>query len=238
MAGVSEADRAGVPELEHRLERERRAAEEQLPRRRTDLDAVAAARRGRVRAAHRLRERRQPAARARHRRASARWPSARRSARRARRSVAQFLTESVVLAMAGGVLGAGARVVPAPRSSWRSMPPNTLPSEADVRLNVPVLLFTLAVSMLSGVLFGCAPAWQVTRLNINDVLKEAGRSAVGGGRQWTAARVRRRRVRARADAARRRRPRHRQPRQARRRRSRLPDAITCSRSRCRCRTSG
>ena len=64
------------------------------------------------------------------------------------------------------------------------LPPNTLPSEADVRINLPVLAFTLVVSMLSGVLFGCAPAWQVSRLNLNDVLKEAGRSAVGGGRLW------------------------------------------------------
>ena len=64
------------------------------------------------------------------------------------------------------------------------IPPNTLPSEADMTLNVPVLLFTLAVSVLSGVLFGSAPAWQVKRINLNDVLKETGRSTIGGGRHW------------------------------------------------------
>jgi predicted permease len=63
------------------------------------------------------------------------------------------------------------------------VPPDTLPSEADVRMSVPVLLFTLSVSILSGVLFGCAPAWQVTTPNLSDVLKQAGRSTTGG-RQW------------------------------------------------------
>ena len=62
------------------------------------------------------------------------------------------------------------------------MPPFTLPSEADVRLNVPVLLFTLAASLLAGIVFGCAPAWQATRSNLVETLKEAGRSSVGGGR--------------------------------------------------------
>ena len=63
------------------------------------------------------------------------------------------------------------------------VPPNTLPSEADVRMSMPVLLFTLSVSLLSGVLFGCAPAWQVTRPNLSELLKQAGRSMIAG-RQW------------------------------------------------------
>jgi putative ABC transport system permease protein len=95
----------------------------------------------------------------------------------------QFLTESVVLAGAGGLLGLGLSYF-LMNGIMAALPPNTLPSEADVRLNVQVLAFTLAVSVLSGVLFGCAPAWQVSRLNLNDVLKEAGRSSVGGGRLW------------------------------------------------------
>ena len=93
----------------------------------------------------------------------------------------QFLVESLCLASLGGVCG----IVLA----WGllklimvMMPPFTLPSEADVRLNIPVLLFTLAATTLAGVLFGCAPAWQATRLNLNDVLKEGGRSAVGASR--------------------------------------------------------
>src|SRR6202167_3185398 len=62
------------------------------------------------------------------------------------------------------------------------MPPFTLPYEANVRLNPPVLLFTLAATALAGVLFGCAPAWQSSHLNLNDVLKEGGRTSFRGGR--------------------------------------------------------
>jgi putative ABC transport system permease protein len=62
------------------------------------------------------------------------------------------------------------------------IPPFTLPSEADIRVNLPVLFFSLGASLLSGVLFGCAPAWQTARLNLSDVLKESGRSAVSVGR--------------------------------------------------------
>ena len=90
----------------------------------------------------------------------------------------QFLTESLALATIGGALG----VV----LSWAFlkailalMPAYTLPSEADVTLNIPVLLFTMAATMLAGVLFGCAPAAQAMYLNLNDTLKEGGRGGVG-----------------------------------------------------------
>jgi putative ABC transport system permease protein len=93
----------------------------------------------------------------------------------------QFLIESLALATLGGVLGIGL--------AWgflkiimTMMPQGMLLSEADVRLNLPVLLFTLATTMLAGVLFGCAPAWQATRLNLNEVLKEGGRTAFSAGR--------------------------------------------------------
>ncbi len=94
---------------------------------------------------------------------------------------AQFLTESLALSTIGGVLGIGL--------AWAMlkvivvmMPPFTLPSEADVRLNLPVLFFTLAASLLSGILFGCAPAFQTARMNLSDTLKEGGRSASSAGR--------------------------------------------------------
>jgi putative ABC transport system permease protein len=93
----------------------------------------------------------------------------------------QFLTESLALAAIGGALGIGLawgllQVIVA------LLPPFTLPSEADVRLNIPVLLFTLAATMFAGVLFGCVPAFQAARLNLNDTLKEGGRTGVTGGK--------------------------------------------------------
>src|SRR5439155_17297788 len=57
-----------------------------------------------------------------------------------------------------------------------------LPSEADVRLSVPVLLFTLAATTMAGVFFGCAPAWQASRVNPNEALKEGGRTGTGSGK--------------------------------------------------------
>ena len=60
------------------------------------------------------------------------------------------------------------------------MPEGTLPTEADVRLNLPVLAFTLAACALSGILFGCAPALQAARAKTNDALKEGSRSLAGG----------------------------------------------------------
>jgi putative ABC transport system permease protein len=93
----------------------------------------------------------------------------------------QFLTESVTLAGIGGALGIFLAWVFL-KAIVALMPPFTLPSEADVTLNVPVLLFTVAATMLSGILFGCAPALQAARLNLNDTLKEGGRSGSGAGK--------------------------------------------------------
>ncbi len=89
---------------------------------------------------------------------------------------AQFLTESVALSLIGGVLGVSLawgllKVIVA------MIPPFTLPSEADFRLNLPVLFFSLGASIVCGVLFGCAPAWQTAQLNLSDTLKESGRSS-------------------------------------------------------------
>ena len=94
---------------------------------------------------------------------------------------AQFLTESVALSLIGGVLGISLawgllKVIVA------MIPPFTLPSEADFHLNLPVLFFSLAASILCGVLFGCAPAWQTAQLNLSDTLKESGRASTGAGR--------------------------------------------------------
>jgi putative ABC transport system permease protein len=94
---------------------------------------------------------------------------------------AQFLTENLALAFIGGGLGVflGWALL---RAIEAIMPRGTLPTEADLRLNLPVLLFTLAVSTLSGLLFGGAPALSATRVDPAEVLKEGGRSGTGVGR--------------------------------------------------------
>jgi putative ABC transport system permease protein len=94
---------------------------------------------------------------------------------------AQFLLESMVLSVLGGILGIVA--------GWAMLgglvaatPPNTLPPEADVRLKVPILLIMFCSATLSGVAFGCAPAWYASRLNPAGVLKDGGRAGIGVGR--------------------------------------------------------
>jgi putative ABC transport system permease protein len=99
-----------------------------------------------------------------------------------RQVFAQFLSESLVLAFIGGLLGT-ALGVGMMKAFMATLPQYTLPSEADVRLSMPVLLFTFGVTMIAGVLFGCAPAWQASRLELNETLKEGGRSPSGSGRQ-------------------------------------------------------
>lgn len=95
----------------------------------------------------------------------------------------QFLIESLSLALMGGVLGTLLSVALL-RGVMSLMPRNQLgiPYEADPHLSIPVLLFTLAATLLSGVFFGCFPAWHAARQNVSDMLKEGGRSSsVGAG---------------------------------------------------------
>src|SRR5262249_41145492 len=92
----------------------------------------------------------------------------------------QFITESLVLAIIGGAFGIFiGRVIICGIAAIQ--PAQMLPSEADVRLSLPVLLFTLIATLFAGLLFGCAPAWQASRLDLNEVLKQGGRTGVGGG---------------------------------------------------------
>ena len=93
----------------------------------------------------------------------------------------QFLTESLALATIGGALGVALAWVLL-KVITVLLPPFSIPSEADVSLNIPVLLFTVAATLLASVLCGCAPAWQTGRWNLSDTLKEGGRSAGTAGK--------------------------------------------------------
>jgi putative ABC transport system permease protein len=94
------------------------------------------------------------------------------------RLMAQLLTESVLLAMAGGALGL--LVASWGLDAWRaSLPPGaekSLPGLAAIALDHRALLFALLAAVASGILSGLAPAWQWSRPNLYDALKEGGYS--------------------------------------------------------------
>ncbi|HWF88856.1 MAG TPA: ABC transporter permease [Pyrinomonadaceae bacterium] len=94
-------------------------------------------------------------------------------ARRAR-VIRQFLTESVLLSLVGGAVGL-ALAVWVVRVLVLLMPKDT-PRVEEIKLDYRVVLFTLGISILTGIVFGLAPAFQASKTNLNDVLKEAGRS--------------------------------------------------------------
>ena len=93
------------------------------------------------------------------------------------RIVRQLLTESVLLALVGSVIGLG--------FAWLgikalvAISPRDLVSLQTVGLNFTVLGWTLGVSLLTGMIFGLAPALHVSRLNLNDSLKDGGKSESG-----------------------------------------------------------
>jgi putative ABC transport system permease protein len=99
------------------------------------------------------------------------------------RLVRQMLAESVILAVAGGTLGVlFAYLVIRP---IQTLSAGSIPRVQDVSLDATVLLFALAVSLATGVLFGLVPAWQASRASVAGVLKEGGRSSATGGGRWT-----------------------------------------------------
>jgi putative ABC transport system permease protein len=106
------------------------------------------------------------------------------------RIVRQLLTESLLLALVGSLLGLafawfGIKALVA-------ISPRDLVSLQSVGLNVSVLLWTLAVSVLTGLVFGLAPALHISRLNLNDSLKAGGKSEsaqAGGSRRLRSALV-------------------------------------------------
>ena len=87
----------------------------------------------------------------------------------------QLLTESVILSLAGA--GLGIAIAFFGIKSVLAAMPEILPRSADVRVNAPVLLYTLAVSLLVGILFGLAPALKSWSADPQASLKEGGRGS-------------------------------------------------------------
>jgi putative ABC transport system permease protein len=92
------------------------------------------------------------------------------------RLVAQFLTESTLLAIVGGTVGV--LLASALTDSLAALSPADLGSGGAVHVNGQVLLFSLAISLATGLAFGLAPSRQLLRLSVHDDLKQSGR--VGG----------------------------------------------------------
>jgi putative ABC transport system permease protein len=93
------------------------------------------------------------------------------------RIVRQLLTESIMLAIVGGVVGL---LLAFWAVSWVvSLGADTIPRVHEISVDPRVAGFTLLVSVVTGVLFGLAPAIQVSRPDLTDALKESGRSTAG-----------------------------------------------------------
>ena len=98
------------------------------------------------------------------------------------RIVRQLLIESFLLALGGAAVGClfaygGIKGIVA------AMPTGAIPREAVIRMNVPVLLFSLGVAVVTAVLFGLVPALQVAKRDIVEPLKDSGRGVSGGFRR-------------------------------------------------------
>ena len=97
------------------------------------------------------------------------------------RLIRQLLTESVVLSLSGGAAGlvlafAGRRLL------WAFRPPFIENDDLDLALDSHVLLFTLGLALLTGIIFGLAPAVKASRADVSEALKAGGR---GGSGTWT-----------------------------------------------------
>lgn len=93
------------------------------------------------------------------------------------RLVRQLLSESMVLALAGGV--AGMVLAWWGTAALANLGPKELPRAHEIRIDVPVLLFALGASVLTGLMFGIVPALRASQTDPNETLKDAGRATEG-----------------------------------------------------------
>lgn len=94
------------------------------------------------------------------------------------RIASQLLTESVMLALCGGLVGIG--LAWAGTRGLLAAVPNSLPRADSVNVDWRVGLFLLALCLFTGILFGLAPVWQSLRSKVSETLKEGGRGASRG----------------------------------------------------------
>ncbi|HXZ11755.1 MAG TPA: ABC transporter permease [Candidatus Sulfotelmatobacter sp.] len=97
------------------------------------------------------------------------------------RLMAQLLTESMLLSLAGGIMGLG--ILFLAKGYLLQLLPETMPRFNEVAINLPVLLFALGASIAAGAIFGLAPTLHAGRLDLNHMLKQEGRGTKGSGEQ-------------------------------------------------------
>jgi predicted permease len=96
--------------------------------------------------------------------------------------VRQLLTESLLLSLCGGALGIFICLFSV---RWiHILGIKSIPRLQDVGIDGRVLLFTMLLSIFSGILFGLAPAFRVSRLDLNSTLKDASRGSAGTSAVW------------------------------------------------------
>jgi putative ABC transport system permease protein len=99
------------------------------------------------------------------------------------RLIRQLLTESILLGLLGGAVGLLFAYV-AFRLLPLVLPPSAaaggLPHEEWIGMNLPVLAYTAAIAILAGIIFGLAPAFQFSKPDLTESLKESGRGSAGG----------------------------------------------------------
>jgi putative ABC transport system permease protein len=98
------------------------------------------------------------------------------------RLIRQLLAESLLLALGGAAVGCLFSYVGI-QGLVALIPDGLIPREAQIRLNVPVLLFSLAIAMITALLFGLAPALVTARKNLVEPLKDSGKGVSGGFRK-------------------------------------------------------
>jgi predicted permease len=96
-----------------------------------------------------------------------------------KRILRQLLTESLLISFAGGAFGLGLAFVGV--KALVALLPADFPRANDIHVSVPVFLFTLAISILTGMVFGLAPALQAARIDPRQGLQSASRATMGSG---------------------------------------------------------
>jgi predicted permease len=101
------------------------------------------------------------------------------------RIMRQLLTESVLLSLVGAVVGVGLAFA-AVKWIAAALPYYSFPHEAAIHVSIPVLAFSVAIAVITGILFGMSPALQLSRPNLSELIQSgAGRHSGGGADRKT-----------------------------------------------------